>query len=70
MRLVIKCSLYSRVAFIYGCNSKEGEVEIIMIRGKKHSASIIFIRENSASVRGRLVFRNVYMVRTIFSTDI
>ena len=35
----------------------EGEVEIIMIRGQIHAASIISAEKNAAPIRGRLVFK-------------
>ena len=39
MRLIIKGRFY-----YLSCNAEEGEVEIIMIGGKKYTASIIFSR--------------------------
>ena len=51
MRLLFEGGLYSRAACIqgwlycFGCNAQEGEVAIIIIRGKKHMAPIIFSRE-------------------------
>ena len=47
--------------YCFGCNAEEGEVAIIMIRGKKYMAPIIFSRENAASIRGRLVFKGGFI---------
>ena len=40
MRLVFKGGFYH-----FGCNAEEGEVEIILTRGRKYVAYIIFSRE-------------------------
>ena len=55
MRLVFKGG-----AFCFGFNTEEGEVEILMIRGKQYAASVILSRENAASIRRLLVFQGEF----------
>ena len=48
-------------SYFIGCNSEEGEIEIIMIRGKKYPASIIFIKKKM-----RLIIKSSLYSRAAF----